>query len=411
MTFVCAAKGDNQKATFMQASQPPPSELNQRLRRFREVLRDRKLSAALIVEERNVRYLSGFTGEDSALLVTPHEKFILTDFRFVPEAQESARGWQIVIDPQGIMEKAGEIALKERVETLAIEPGAMRLTDLKPLRKAARGIKLRQEHGMVGELRLCKSAWEVQRIEAALRIQEACFLEFCAGLETREEGGRRREEVRGLYSPPSSLFPLPSSLTERDAAARLRYMLVMAGADDQAFDTLFQIGINSSRPHGRPTHRALNGDALVLFDWGARLGGYHSDLTRTFFVGKIPSQLRQIHRVVLDAQQAVVDAMRPGVELAALDKIAHEVVDRAGYKEYFCHSTGHGIGLSIHEPPSLSSHVKGALKDGMVLAIEPGIYMPGRCGIRVEDLVLVTKSGARVLSGLKKGLRWDGSNE
>lgn len=364
---------------------PPQAELNQRLRNFREVMHERKLTAALIVDERNVRYLSGFTGNDSALLLTKHHKFILTDFRYIQEAKETAKGWRVVTEPHGIMEKAGEIARKKRVKILAIEPGAMRLTDMKPLRKAAGRMKFKREHGMVGELRLCKSAWEVERIEAALRIQETCFLEFCAGLHT--------------------------GMTEREAAAKLRYMLVKAGADDQAFDIMFQIGENSSLPHGRPTHRALNGDAVILLDWGCKLAGYHSDLTRTFFLGKISPQLRQIHQIVLEAQQAVIERIKPGVELPDLDKAAHDVIDKAGFKKNFGHSTGHGIGLNIHEPPSLSVRAKGPLKEGMVVTVEPGIYLPNVGGVRLEDDVLVTKTGGRVLSRLKKGLRWDGSNE
>src|SRR6185295_7024212 len=188
---------------------PPQAELDRRLRDFRDILQDRNLTAALIVDERNVRYLSGFTGNDSALLLTKHHKFILTDFRYIEEAKRTAKGWRVVTQPHGIMEKAGEIARKKRVKTLAIEPGAMRLTDMKPLRKAAGRMKFKREQGMVGELRLCKSAWEVERIEAALRIQERCFLDFCAGLE--------------------------KGMTERECAAKLRYMLVRAGAADQAF--------------------------------------------------------------------------------------------------------------------------------------------------------------------------------
>ena len=238
---------------------------------------------------------------------------------------------------------------------------------------------------MVLELRLTKSAWEIACIEKALRIQEACYLDFCASLKT--------------------------GTTERDGAARLRYMLAMAGADDQAFDTMIQVGANTSMPHGRPTARALTENAVVLMDWGAKVCGYHTDLTRTFFWGKIPFQLRQIHGVVLEAHSALIAAIAPGVELADLDKTAHAAIDKAGYKDGFCHSAGHGVGLDIHEPPSISESTYGTVLEGMVLAVEPGIYLPGIAGVRVEDVVLVTKTGCRVLSRLKHGLRWDGSDD
>ncbi len=157
------------------SSVPPPAELHARMENFHSVLRERKLHAALIVDERNVRYLSGFTGTDSALLIARDGHFLLTDFRFEEEARATAKGWTIVTEPAGIMEKAGALARKKRVKVLAIEPGAMRFTDMKPLRKAAGKMKLQQEHFMVGELRLFKSAWEVGRIEEALRIQERCL--------------------------------------------------------------------------------------------------------------------------------------------------------------------------------------------------------------------------------------------
>lgn len=378
---------------------PPVDELKNRMGRFREALRRRKLAAALITNERNVRYLSGFTGNDSALLITPTRKFLLTDFRYIEEAHNSAKGWKVVIEkskktrdgktqfivPHGLMEKAGHIARKLHLRRLSVEPGDLHLTDMRALRKATRGIKVRPEDGMVGELRLIKSDWEVRQIEAALRIQEAAFVKLCRGLK--------------------------HGISEREAAAKLRYLMVVAGADDQAFDVMFQIGSNSSLPHGRPTDRRLNGNAIILLDFGAKRAGYHSDLTRTFFLGSIPPRLREIHQVVLAAQAASIARIAPGVEMADVDAAGRNVIAKAGYGKAFGHSTGHGIGLDIHEAPSLSSRAKGTLQAGMVVTVEPGIYVPGLGGVRIEDDVLVTKTGGRVLSRLKKGLRWNGDND
>jgi Xaa-Pro aminopeptidase len=224
----------------------------------------------------------------------------------------------------------------------------------------------------------------VAQIEKALRIQEACFLEFCRGLR--------------------------SGITEREAAAKLRFQMVKSGADDEAFLSMFQIGSHSSLPHGRPTDRVLNGDCVILLDWGAKLGGYHSDLTRTFFIGRISPQLRRIHEIVAAAQRTAIERIAPDVEMKDVDKAARDVIDKAGFGKAFGHSTGHGLGLDIHEFPSLSMHAKGKLKPGMVVTVEPGIYIPGLGGVRIEDDVLVTKNGNRVLSRLASGLRWNGDN-
>jgi Xaa-Pro aminopeptidase len=377
---------------------PPFNELKARVTLFRDRMRFRKIPAALITNERNVRYLSGFTGNDSALLITKDEKFLITDFRYVEEAEETAKGWEVILEksktvkgktemviPHGLMEKTGYVCRKFRIKRLAMEPGDIRLTDLRALRRAARGVKLKPEDGMIGELRLIKSEWEVKQIEAALRIQEECFLQLCRSLK--------------------------DGISEREAAAKLRFLMVKAGADDQAFDTMFQIGSHSSFPHGRPTDRKLKGGAIILLDWGAKKSGYHSDLTRTFFLGRIPPHLRKIHHIVLAAQQASIARIAPGVAMSDVDAAGRDIIAKAGYGPQFGHSTGHGLGLDIHESPSLSSRGKGVLRPGMVVTVEPGIYLPGLGGVRLEDDVLVTRTGHRVLSKLKKGLRWNGDNE
>jgi len=379
---------------------PPKNELTQRLKAFRKLLKDRKVSAALITFDRNVRYLSGFTGHDSALLITASRKFLLTDFRYSEEARKSAAGWPVVLEktthtkdgkaktivPAGLMGKTAHILKKRGLRKLAFEPGDLRVADLRALRKACRGmhVKIKPEDAMVAQLRLIKSEWEVRQIEAALRIQEKCFLQL--GKEIKH------------------------GMSERDAAAKLRYLMVTEGADDQAFEIMFQIGSNSSLPHGRPTNRVLKGNAIILLDFGCKRGGYHSDLTRTFFLGSIPPQLKQIHEIVMKAQQAAIDRIAPGVEIKTVDAAARDIIVKAGYGKAFGHSTGHGLGLEIHEAPSVSWRSNGVLVPGMVVTVEPGIYLPGVGGVRIEDDVLVTKTGHRVLSRLKRGLRWNGDN-
>ena len=374
---------------------PPVEELKTRLANFRELLQQRRLPAALITNERNVRYLSGFSGSESALLVTRDRKFLLTDFRYREETRGAFPGWTVVVEkitrtregqekelvPRALMDKAGYLARKLRLRRLAVETEDLRVVDLQALRRAARHIRLRPQEQLLCELRLFKSAWEVRQIEKALRIQEQCFLELWASLE---EG-----------------------TSEREAAARLRYLMVLAGADDQAFEPLFQVGSHASRPHGRATGRVLRGEALVLVDWGAKKAGYHSDLTRTFFLGTIPDRLRKIHELVVEAQGGAINRIAPGVPFAEVDAAARQAIRKAGYGQAFGHSTGHGLGLDVHEPPTLSARAQGEFRAGMVVTVEPGIYCPGLGGVRIEDDVLVTPHGHRVLSRLARSLRWN----
>jgi Xaa-Pro aminopeptidase len=236
---------------------------------------------------------------------------------------------------------------------------------------------------LAGELRLCKSAWEVRQIEKALRIQEDSFRKVC------------RKIVRGVH--------------EYELAAELRYQMVKGGAEDEAFPVLCQFGPSASFPHGRPSKRRLRSSSIILMDWGARFNGYHSDLTRTFFIGSIPKSLREIHEVVAEAQARAKARVAPGVTFAEVDDAARGVIRKAGHAKQFGHSTGHGLGLRIHEPPAVSRRGKGVLKPGMVVTIEPGVYVPGKGGVRIEDDVLVTEKGSRVLSLLPRGLRWNGN--
>lgn len=364
---------------------PPASELRSRLQQFREHMDRNKLSGALISDPVNVRYLSGFTGEDSALLVTRNRRVLLTDFRFVEEAGKTAKGWRVVTKPPTVMRKAGEQAKKLKLKVLGVEKHDLNLNEVSQLRKAAKGVRIKPMPTLLSKLRSIKSAWEVRQIEEALRIQE--------------------KSLRAVYRL------LKPGLMEFEAAAELRYRMVMAGADDQAFESMFQWASNSSLPHGRPSRRKLKARGIVLIDWGAKYGGYHADLTRTFFLGTIPPRFRRIHEVVREAQAEAIERVGPGVPFKEVDKAARGVIRKAGFGRYFGHSTGHGLGMQVHEPPTLSSRAEGTLHPGMVVTVEPGIYLPGLGGVRIEDDVLVTPNGKRVLSAMPTGLRFDGTNE
>lgn len=378
---------------------PGAGELEARLERFRGVMEECRVPAALITNGCNVRYLSGFSGRDSALLVTPRQRFLLTDFRYIEEARRDIPGWTIIVEksrrgrggkekeliPRGLMDKAGYVARKLRLRKLGVEAEDMRVADMRALRRAAHDASLRPQYCMVAQLRVLKSDWEVRQIEKALRIQEFALLELCRVLDEKT--------------------------SEREAAARLRYLMVMAGAEDEAFDSMVLFGPRSSLPHGRPGSQVLGKRGVALVDWGARKTGYHSDLTRTFFFGTISRRLRDIHEVVGEAQRQAISRIAPGAPLSDVDAAARAVIRKAGFGKAFGHSTGHGLGLEVHEAPAVSARAKGMLRAGMVVTVEPGVYLPGIGGVRIEDDVLVTPQGHRVLSRLDRGLRWNGNKD
>ncbi len=364
---------------------PPRAELKLRQERFLDALEDKGLSGAFVRDDANIRYLSGFAGHDSALLISRKHKLLLTDFRYKEEGQKTAPGFKVTLKPGGLYEKAGTWARKFRLKNLAIERDVITVDALKALRKYAKRVQLKPIVSPARELRMVKSAWEVQQLEKALRIQEKCFLEVCKILKP--------------------------GIKEVDAAAEMRYRMVTAGADDQSFDCMFQWGASSSLPHGRPTQKKLPTSCIILIDWGAKYNGYHGDLTRTFFLGTIPRRLRAIHGIVMEAQARAIEAIAPGKPFKDVDAAARDFITKAGYGKYFGHSTGHGIGLRIHEAPGLAKSAKGELKPGHVVTVEPGIYLAGVGGVRIEDDVLVTEKGYRILSKLPKGLRWNGSND
>ncbi len=364
-----------------------PDELRGRVACLREAMAmakaREKVDALLVTDFVNVRYLSGFTGDDSYLLVTKRSEYLLTDFRYIEEAELTVPHAKIIDrKKKGLMNRAAALAARARVEKLGVE-ASTDIASFKALQKESDEVKvkfkLKSSAGLIEKLRLIKSPGEIRRIEAALKVQQDAF----------------KKIVRGLRP----------GMSEVSVAARLRYEMTRAGqAQDQAFSAIVAFGPRASLPHAQPTDAKLRGSDLVLIDWGARTDFYHSDLTRTFFVGRIPPRLRIIWQIVLAAQEAAIGRVKPGVKLAAVDRAARNVIKKAGYGQAFGHSTGHGLGLEIHEAPRLAQRSEGVAEPGMVFTIEPGIYLPGVGGVRIEDDVLVTQTGCRVLSTLEKNI-------
>lgn len=350
-----------------------------RLASLREAMARHGLDAMLVTDLANVAYLSGFSGDDSVLLISARSQYIVTDFRYVEQAAQECPHFSLVQHKKGgVLKAAASKTNQLRVRALGFEASGLSVARYGELKANLRAAHLRKATGLVQELRLVKSPEEVESIRAAIRVAE--------------EGYRR------------TLARLKLGMTEREAAAELAYQMRKAGADKEAFDIIVACQERASLPHARPTGKKFAHGQLTLFDWGARVAGYCSDLTRVAFLGRVPRKFRKVYSTVLEAQIAAIDRVAPGVPARIVDAAAREVIAKAGHACHFGHSTGHGVGIEVHEGPRVGTRSEVVLSEGMVFTVEPGIYLPGEGGVRIEDMVLVSAHRAEVLTHLPKSI-------
>ncbi len=345
-----------------------------------ERLAERKLQALVVSSPVNVRYLSGFTGSNALLVVfAGGQPVLFTDPRYgIQAARETGLRPRIVrggpLAPAGIKAAAGRGRRRIGFENLRIpfETHA-RLSEALPL-----GAELVPAGSLIEELRMVKSPREIEQIR---RSAEANSKAFAAALRKVKPG-----------------------MTERDLAAELDHQMRRHGADQAAFETIVAAGARAALPHARPSDHRLKANQLVLIDMGALRDGYASDMTRMLVLGRPGAAPRRMYEAVLEAQLAALDAVRDGVAAAAVDAPARRVLRGYGMDKAFVHSTGHGLGLEIHEAPRLGRNEKTRLKAGMVITVEPGVYVEGLGGVRIEDTVAVTANGCQNLTPTPKDL-------
>ncbi len=355
-----------------------PGFLAGRLKALRCRIHRKSLDGYLVTGPHDQFHLTGFDGEDGAALILPRRVFLLTDGRFAEAAARQAPWARAIVRTGPLARAIGDLLTRSRLKRVGFEPANMSVALHRDIRRACPGARLIPLPDAVGDLRICKDAGEVEAIERAIRVAETAF----------------RRVLRRVRP----------GMTERQLAGDLEHEMVRLGADGPAFGTIVAEGPNASLPHARPGDRVLRPGSAVLIDWGARVGHYCSDLTRVIFVRKIPPRLGRMYRLVLAAQEAAIAAIRPGQAMKAVDAEARRQLRRGGMERRFTHGLGHGLGLQVHEPPSLSARSIGCLKPGMVVTVEPGVYVPGIGGVRIEDDVLVTGTGCRVLSKLSRRL-------
>jgi len=334
------------------------------------------VEGVLVTHLPDVRYLCGFTGSSAALVLMGARAVLFTDGRYTAQAKAEAPGTRVVIAKKPAMIAACEWMETAGVRRCGFDAGHTTVSALETMRKAV-SAKTRQGMfvavgSLVAGMREVKDAEEIARMRAAALV--GC--ELFDGLLTYLEAG----------------------LTESEVAATLEYAARLAGAEGMSFDTIVASGERSALPHGRATNARLPKRGFVTLDFGVILDGYCSDMTRTVHMGKALPGERDVYDSVLEAQDAAVAAVAPGAIAGDVDEAARSVLRRDKLDKYFSHSTGHGVGLEIHEGPRLAAKQQQVLEQGMVITIEPGVYLPGRFGVRIEDMVLVTATGGEVLT-------------
>ncbi len=336
---------------------------------------EKELDALLVTDLTNIRYLTGFGGTNAAVLVGPGLRVFLTDFRYVERAaEEVGEEWERPEVGRELLPHVFERAKGK----LGFEDAHVTVRQLKQLEEKASGdLTLAPAGDLVEELRKVKDPEEIEAIAAAARLTDEVY-EW--SLE-RGLAGRSEREVA------------------RAAEARIREL----GAEP-SFPAIVAAGPTGAQPHAEPGERTIGEGELVVFDMGALLDGYCSDCTRTFATGELGERGREVYELVRRAQAAALEAVVPGAEGVAVDAVAREIIDEAGHGERFGHGLGHGVGLDVHEGPTLSVRSEDTLVPGNVVTVEPGVYLPGELGVRIEDLVVVTDEGTRSLSALSKQL-------
>ncbi|MFO0949448.1 MAG: Xaa-Pro peptidase family protein [Planctomycetota bacterium] len=348
---------------------------SQRRDRLTKTLKKLGVQAFLVSHPVNVSYLTGFSGEDSYLVVSPEKSLLISDGRFTEQIEEECPGLDANIRRTGLTlpGAVGEFAKSSKIMSMAFESNAMTVAGWESLKESC-SVEWLGHSGGVEALRMVKDSDEIRQIREAIHVAERAFGILKASLRNESD--------------------------EKTLADQLDGWIRQLGGKRCAFPSIVAVGSRAALPHAVPTSRQFQEAEFVLVDWGAKGEFYNSDLTRILATRKTSRKLAKVYEVVLRAQRHAIECIRPGVTGDAVDAAARSVIEAAGYGKYFTHSLGHGLGMEVHEAPSLRRGSKTVLCPGMVVTVEPGIYIRGWGGVRIEDDVLVTRDGHEVLSSL-----------
>lgn len=348
-----------------------------RVDRVRSIVSDHNLDALWIQKNENRAHVSGFFGSAGIAVVTPREAILLVDFRYVEQAGRQAPEFEVIKADRQFIEAFTSVAQQREWKRIGFESDAVTVKQHQEYTANLQPAELVPVDGL-DRLRWVKDEDELARIRKAVEIADAAFA-----------------HIRGHLRPGA---------VERDIAIEMEFFMRRQGADKEAFETIVASGPRSSLPHGRAADRALAKGDFVTLDFGAIYHHYISDCTRTVVIGEVSPKQREIYGTVLEAQETALRGIRPGMTGKAADALGREVIARAGYGDAFGHSLGHGVGLMVHEGPTLSPREEATLGPGMVVTVEPGIYLDGWGGVRIEDLVVIREQGCEILTRSPKEL-------
>lgn len=357
------------------------------IERFEEI----QIDAMLVTDIKNIRYLTNFSGSSGFLLLTGERAVFVTDFRYKTQAEEEVSGFELKIEKEKMHDVISELVKDYGLKTVGFEAESLAFDIYSRIAEKLSGAELKPTRSLIEDLRMIKDDEEISSIKKSIAMAEDAFTCIVEGMKP--------------------------GVKEKDIAISLEYELRRKGSGPVPFDIIVASGERAALPHASSSDKPLEKGDMVIIDWGAQADGYNSDISRTFIIGSNQfssfsmneaiegfSDKRKIYEIVLEAQNEAIKEIKPGITFSDLDAVARDFINDAGHGEYFGHSLGHGVGLSVHEAPHISWQGEGVIQKGMVFTIEPGIYIPGLGGVRIEDMVLVKEDRAEVLTHLPRDL-------
>jgi len=352
-----------------------------RIKKLLNILDEQNLDGILLIKDANLRYLSGFTGSESYIVISTKGKVFITDSRYIEQAVQECHGFEVIkwrTPNRDLPETIKYVCGRLDIKRLGFEKDCVSFSLYEELRDVLGDVELIGTKGLVEKLRSIKDKNEIECIKKAAEITDRAF-----------------DEILNFIKP---------GVTERDIERELAYFIRKIGADDIGFPIIVASGENSSKPHAVPSNRPVKVGDFITIDVGSMYKGYRSDMTRTVVVGKASERQIKIYNAVKKSQEAAINIIKAGVECKLVDKLARDILKEEEIEGIFEYGLGHGVGLEIHEEPSMSPRSLSTLEEGSVVTVEPGIYLPGWGGVRIEDTVVVTREGCQIITRSPKQL-------